>query len=94
MLDPDPERRITTRQMITMLGRAELLCSRIVGLIVCLSCRVLSTEAVDLNVLVHSSFFHLSNIAFPRDLEQALVDTTVTDWESMKRKWMQQNMWW
>ena len=93
MLDPNPRMRITTRQLVTMLGRYDMYYNSSINDKSCRSCR-LPAGPRDLNLPLHSRVKDTDEIDYPENPEAALVIEVAPDWESAKRLWLASHMWW
>jgi serine/threonine protein kinase len=92
MLDPDPKKRITSRQLVARIY-ANLTLYPDVKEKSCRECNTGSTWE-DENVPLHSSFHENEDLEFPLPAESALTCELDFDWDGAKRKWMGSHMWW
>jgi serine/threonine protein kinase len=92
MLDPDPKKRITSRQLVARIY-ADLTLYPDVKEKSCRECNTGSTWE-DESITLHSTFCENEDLNFPQPPESALTRNLDFDWEGAKRKWMASHMWW
>jgi hypothetical protein len=93
MLDPDPKKRITSRQLVARIYANTTLYADVKEN----SCRECNTGSKweDANIPLHSTFLENEDLNFPYPPEQVLECSLVDfDWEGAKNKWMGSHMWW
>jgi serine/threonine protein kinase len=93
MLDPNPDCRITSRQLIAMIYRPELPYIASVNGCCCMDCGNL-TVVKDDNLPLHSIFKNLINLKSPEFGGQILEEPVEPNWEGLKRAWLKHHMWW
>ena len=92
MLDPNPKKRITSRQLVARIY-ANLTLYPDVKMKSCNECNTGSAWEDD-NLPLHSNFKEDDELEFPQPPESALTSTLDFDWEGAKRLWMGSHMWW
>jgi len=92
MLDPDPKKRITSRQLVARIY-ADLTLYPDVKQKSCRACNT-GSKWQDKNIPLHSSFHENEDLNFPLHPDSALTCELGFDWEGAKRKWMDFHMWW
>ncbi len=92
MLDPDPKKRITSRQLVARIY-ANLTLYPDVKEKSCGACNT-GSKWEDENIPLHSTFYENESLEFPLPPESALTCELDFDWEGAKRKWMCSHMWW
>jgi serine/threonine protein kinase len=92
MLDPDPKKRITSRQLVARIYANSTLYLDVKEK----SCKECNTgsEWKDENILLHSTFHEDEDFEFALHPESALKFELDFDWEDAKRKWLASHMWW
>jgi serine/threonine protein kinase len=95
MLDPDPKKRITARQLVTLVSIAtpELYYRGSIKKKACLSCS--AGVYVDVvNLPLHSVYKDVDDLKYPKRPDEALTTKSLPNWESAKKQWLLQHMWW
>jgi serine/threonine protein kinase len=92
MLDPNPDFRITSRQLIAMICHPKLQYISTVKRYCCKDCR--GTAIIDANLPLHSIFHDYKDRGSPQSDEPAFEGTGALDWEDVKREWLKHHMWW
>jgi serine/threonine protein kinase len=95
MLDPNPNKRITARQMVTLISiqTTETYFRFAIKKKACPPCS--EGVYVDVrNLPLHSVFKYTSELEFPKIPGEALTTRSLPDWESAKKQWLLQHMWW
>ena len=95
MLDPDPKKRITSRQLVALLSIAtsDLPYRESIKKKSCPSCR--EGVYVDVaNLPLHSDYRDSDDLKYPKRPEDALTTKSLPDWESAKKEWLLEHMWW
>ncbi|KAF2190302.1 hypothetical protein K469DRAFT_699921 [Zopfia rhizophila CBS 207.26] len=93
MLDPNPDHRITSRQLVALISTPKLYYFGSVNAISCNGCRILLGSEDD-NLPLHSVYKEVDDLEYPETAEQALKVPVAPHWEAAKRKWLQYHMWW
>jgi serine/threonine protein kinase len=93
MLDPNPDHRITSRQLVALISTSLLYYFHSVNAISCDGCRI-SLGSEDDNIPLHSVYEDVDDLIYPATAEQALQAPVAPHWEAAKRKWLQYHMWW
>jgi len=94
MLDPDPKKRITSRQLDAITHASYLYFHHSINALACELCR--SGVVVDEpNLPLHSVYKDTDDLIHPKTPEEALSGPDIAeDWEAVKRLWLQEHMWW
>ena len=92
MLDPDAEKRITTRQLMALIATPRLYYFRSFNKLTCEECR-LEDGYEDPHVPLHSEFKDTDDLTYAEDPKHALRNLPAPDWESAKRAWLAKHMW-
>jgi serine/threonine protein kinase len=95
MLDPDSKKRITSRQLVALLSIAtsDLPYRESIKKKACPSCR--EGVYVDVaNLPLHSDYRDSEDLKYPKYPEDALTTKSFPDWESAKKEWLLEHMWW
>jgi len=93
MLDTNPKMRITARQLMALLDsdRADIF----LGKKSCHVCRRGSLwNQTGLNLPLHSIFKDIENIELAKHPWDELNLKIMPDWQTTKREWLQEHMWW
>jgi serine/threonine protein kinase len=93
MLDPNPSHRITSRQLVALIGTSGLYYFNSVNHASCNGCRI-SHRLEDHNLPLHSVFKDTVDLDYLKSTEQALLESVAPNWEAAKRKWLKHHMWW
>jgi serine/threonine protein kinase len=93
MLDPNPDHRITSRQLVALISTPKLYYFGSVNAASCNGCRI-SLGSKDNNLPLHSEFKEVDDLEYPETAEQALEVLVAPDWDAAKRKWLKYHMWW
>lgn len=94
MMDPDPDKRITARQLAALLNTNSASFSVHVNRKACKDCATTPMDQ-DKNIPPHSTFCDVKLTHY--DLfgnHEAKEIVHAEDWEDAKRKWLSQHMWW
>jgi serine/threonine protein kinase len=85
MLDPNPHSRATARQLVALICKfgPSLFCE---------TCAEGATN--DPIIPLHSVFKDGTQISYPADPEDALMESVAEDWEGAKKKWLEHHVWW
>ncbi|PVI01891.1 hypothetical protein DM02DRAFT_627221 [Periconia macrospinosa] len=81
MLDPNPDHRITSRQLVALISTPKLYYFDSVNAISCNGCRI-SLVPEDDNLPLHSVYKELNNLEYPETAEQALEVPVAPHWEA------------
>ncbi|CAG2006416.1 unnamed protein product [Fusarium graminearum] len=93
MLDPDPQRRITTRQLVDLLNDPRCEDFHDIGASACDNCRnTIGMSPQD--IPLHSIFKKESNGHLVRPTKAGLTAETKHLWEEIKVRWLQNHIWW
>jgi serine/threonine protein kinase len=84
MLDPNPRKRITARQLVAMMSSPRLHYLGSINKIGCIKCRVPSHK--DEDEMLHSEFKNVEDLKLARDPQHALTMKPAEDWEGVKRE--------
>jgi serine/threonine protein kinase len=93
MLDPNPDHRITSRQLVALISTPKLYYFGSVNAASCDGCRI-SLGPEDNNLPLHSEYKDVDDLEYPKTAEQALEVLVAPDWDAVKRKWLKYHMWW
>ena len=93
MLDPDPQRRITTRQLVDLLHDPRCNDFHPVGDMACVGCRNTAGMSPQ-DIPLHSTFQRTSNGGVFKPSKEGLSIQTPNLWEEIKLRWLEKHIWW
>jgi serine/threonine protein kinase len=93
MMDPNPKTRITARQLVALLYTENLYYYSSIKQKSCVSCRP-GMHVGTSNLPLHSRYKDTDDLKYPKLPEEALSTDLLPDWETAKKEWLQEHMWW
>lgn len=92
MLDPDSQKRITSRQLVALIATPRLYYFHSWNQLTCNGCQ-LEKGYEDLLPL-HSEFKDTDALKYAENPDHALRNLPAPDWKSAKRAWLAKSIWW
>jgi serine/threonine protein kinase len=93
MLDPNPQTRITARQMVTLIHSKIFARNLTIKSYACEHC-VNGQTIEQSNLPLHSVFMPQVYLKYPDSPESALEQSLGESWEEVKTFWLESHMWW